>query len=234
MNIGQPNWTNDDLRSTIKEFYDLYMTRPIKNNRGGMMSAHLFPTWFLIKHLNPKCIIESGVFLGQGTYFMEQAAPDACFWSLEPRPQQIQWKSTKVLYDKRDFANIRWQRGGNIFTHFDDHQNAFSRIQQMKLNGFKYAMFEDNYPTGLGDCYSLKKCFSENGLEAQYLKDSIKTYYEFPPIFKLPQTRFGTPWGDYDTPDPLYEKDGEGYESWMDLFIGEANSYTWICYVELK
>ena len=102
----------------------------------------------------------------------------------------------------------------------------------MKQRGFKYAMFEDNYPTGQGDCYSLKQAFDTD--DAQYLKENLKIYYEFPPIFKTEVTRWGDKWDNYPTPSPLYVPNGEGYETWMALFLGEATSYTWICYVELN
>ncbi len=235
MKIGQPNWTDNDLRAKLKEFSDLYMTRPIANNRGGMKSSHLFPTWFLIQKMQPEAIIESGTFQGQGTYFMEKAAPEALIFSIEPRPEQIQWRSDKVVYCTKDFSNFDWKKlQDGVLIHFDDHQNAFDRIKQMKELGFKYAMFEDNYPPGQDGMVTLKKCFHEKGKEADYLKKNIKLYYEFPPIFKLPYTRWGDKWDLYETPEPLYEVDGLGYENWMALMVGEAQSYTWICYVELK
>lgn len=232
--ISNPGWTNDDLRASLKEFVELYKQRPIENNRGGMKSPHLFPTWFLIKRMQPESIIESGTFKGQGTFFMEQAAPKSKIFSIEPLPEQIKWKSGFVSYSEPDFADWHWDLTGQTLIHFDDHQNALHRIKQMKARGFKYAMFEDNYPTWKGDCYSLKKCFEKGGVDASYLKQNLKVYYEFPPIFKLPLTRWGDEWSNYKTPNPLYEVDGEGYEDWMAIFVGEAQYYTWICYIELK
>lgn len=108
----------------------------------------------------------------------------------------------------------------------------------MKKGGFKYAMFEDNYPTiDVGDCWSLKKAFIQKGKDAEYLHKNIKCYYEFPPIFQLPKTRWGADWNEstYPTPRPLFDLAKKNtYKDWITSFIGEAKGYTWICYVELK
>lgn len=227
------SWTNEDLKGKLKEFASIYKTKPIDNNSGGMKSTHLFPTWFVIQRMQPKHIIESGTFQGQGTYFMELAAPNAKITSIEPRPNQIKWKSDKVNYTTIDFKDHEWKLDkSKTLIHFDDHQNTVERIKQMKSKGFKYAMFEDNYPTGKGDCYSLKQALDKRGADAEYLKDTLKTYYEFPPVFKTELTRWKDNWSAYETPEPLYHPNQ--YEKWMDCYFKEAQSYTWICYIELK
>lgn len=232
--IGTVDWTNDDLRADLKEFNDLYAQRPIENNSGGMKSSHLFPTWWLLKRMQPDLIVESGTYQGQGTFFMRRACPDPQIVSIEPKPEQIQHKEKGVLYTTVDFSEIyKLAKNSNAIVHFDDHQNAMERLKQMKEKGFKYAMFEDNYPTGKGDCYSLKKAF-EDKKDATWLHENLKIYYEFPPIFILPFTRWGDEWKNYPTPEALMEVNGQGYEDWMATFVGEAMSYTWICYIELK
>ena len=233
--------TNEKLRGRIKEFYGLYLNRPIAVNRGGMLSPQMFPSWYVLKVMQPEYIIESGVFQGQGTYFFRKACPEAKIICIEPRPEQIIHRDLKAEYYKEDFKDIDWDKiipvneRENTLLHFDDHQNAFERIKHMKKLGFKYVMFEDNYPKDLGDCYSLKKIWMENGENADYLRENLNLYYEFPPIFKLPKTRWGIDWDEkLPTPEPLYIKDGVGYENWMALFVGEAPNYLWICFVELK
>ena len=56
----------------LNEFYQLYLQRPIKDNSGGMKSAHMFNTWFILKALQPAYIIESGVWMGQGTWLLRK------------------------------------------------------------------------------------------------------------------------------------------------------------------
>lgn len=45
---------------------------------------------------------------------------------------------------------------------FDDHQDAYQRLQQYFWWGYRRLIFEDNYPVGFGDCYSLKQGFEQD------------------------------------------------------------------------
>ena len=58
LNYGTQIWEFEDVDKLIEEFLDLYEKRPIQNNKGGMLSAHLFWVWYVIKKLKPKNIIE--------------------------------------------------------------------------------------------------------------------------------------------------------------------------------
>jgi len=115
----------------------------------------------------------------------------------------------------------------------------------------------------IGDCYSLKKAFQYAGFQsnknyrgvksmlrewlkpsrkvdilpnkedAQFLSEILEVYYEFPPVFKATQTRWGDDWteNNYPTPQPLYTaiKAKE-----FQVFEQEARDYTWICYAQIK
>ncbi len=146
---------------------------------------------------------------------------------------------------------------------FDDHQNAIARLHAGKKLGFHHFIFEDNYPATSGDCYSLKKAFAHagfnwppkenfvksivrqllgrstrnsikpNSTDAAWLNSNLETYYEFPPVFKSAKTRWGDDWSDerYPTPAPILKAPLEPAYS---LFSDDADSYTWMCYAQLK
>ena len=160
--IGRVEWSYSDIKVTISDFLTLYKTRPIKNNDGGMKIPHLFATWFMLKKINPKFVIESGVWKGQGTWLIENAVPDARIISLDVNLDYRQYISDNVIYYEKDFSKVNWDiidKKTETVLFFDDHQNAFKRIIQAKKHGFKHLLFEDNYPASQGDCYSLKKAF---------------------------------------------------------------------------
>lgn len=241
-------WDFKDVKTLIDEFLDLYHQRPIYNNKGGMMSTHLFWTWYVVKKVKPKYIIESGVYKGQGTWILSKACPNAKIYSIDPNLAQRIYIDENVTYYSKDFNLIDWSGVDpqETFCFFDDHQNAYARLQQMKWMGFKKAMFEDNYPINQGDCYSCKKILSECGLSvngkvkieankahARYFCNNIKTYTTLPPLFQNENTRWGDKWDNinYPTPVPLFSnEDIDAYPILKD----EADGYTWICYVELK
>ena len=69
-------------------------------------------------------------------------------------------------------------------------------------------IFEDNYPTGRGDCLSLKQAFDRDSKDAQFLKREVKVYYEMPPVLKSMLTSYGDDWDNkkYPTPEPLFSQ----------------------------
>ena len=239
--IGNVSWDNNDLIQKLDEFADLYQNKPIEENQGGMKAAQMFPAWYIIQKMKFPYIIESGVWYGQGTWCFEKASPDSKIFALDINLQQIKWKSPKAEYFSTDFFNIDWNRiqsdsridKKNTLLFFDDHQDAMARMKYAVDNGWKYLMFEDNYPTGQGDCVSLKKTFDEDGEDAKWLKKVIKTYYEFPPIVKVDNTRWGDEWDDvdYPTPKPLLKVIEDDKRK---VYLEEIEQYTWICFVELE
>jgi hypothetical protein len=255
--IGVSPFSRDEMRTSMADFRSLYARRPILDNHGGMRAPHLFATWFMVRTLRPTHIVESGVFKGLGTWLLEQAAPAARLFCIEPNPTAIEYRSARAEYLVRDFAETTWDLPGpTTLLFFDDHQNALERVQLAGELGFRHLIFEDNYPAGRGDCYSLKRAFMGEAPPAprtllgrarqrlgrlvgqdvdvvSYLEGALETYCEFPPIVRSRKTRWGDAWDDekYPTPAALLsnaEADAGG------LFASDADSYTWICYALVR
>ena len=241
-------WDFSDVKLLVEEFYELYLTRPIKSNTHGMKSVHLFWTWYALRKLDPGTVIESGVYKGLGTWMIEKACPKAKIYSIEPNNLNIEYYAYNAEYYTKDFSLIYWDEItdiGNTVCFFDDHQDAYERLLQMKFMGFKKAIFEDNYPAKQGDCYSLNKIFHNSGfvtdeviippndVHAKYVRDNVASYMVFPPLFKKEKTRWHDGWNDvdYPTPSPIFDRADTPI---LRLFEEEADSYTWICYAELK
>lgn len=265
--INEPIWTIEDVKSSLEEFSELYKQRPIANNKGGMKSPHLLASWLAIKQIQPKYIIESGVWWGQGTCFFEKAAPEAKLICIDPNPFRIKYKSKNAQYLTRDFKAIDWSDlpKDSTLVFFDDHQNAVERLKIAQKAGFKHIIFEDNYPANQGNCYSLKKAFMKaghrlsvsnrkkipsiesikqlikflvfkmdtpdfdippNSEDAEFLKEIIEIYYEFPLVFKSEVTRWGERWTEdkYPTPKPLFNNRPQ--QDYLSIFYEEAASYT--------
>lgn len=253
--IGSVDWNEQDLKDALIEFAVLYEQRPLKDNHGGMLAPQMFFTWFIVKRLQPKFIIESGVYKGQSTWLLEQAAPQAQIISLDPNPQLRVYISPKVIYKVRDFSRIDWSflDPKETVCFFDDHY-GLDRIKECYARGFKHILYEDNYPIPGGNQYhpsgnglSPKAAFKEKNQDAAFLYRVIKTYYEFPPITphrkmlyvpyydcnstKLTQKCFS--WLLYKdvTPEPLYESAEQDY---LKIFEEQAHNYNWYAYIELK
>jgi len=249
MNKFLEKWDREDILKHLDEFNELYASKPIKDNNGGMKSGHMFPAWYIVKKLKPKFLIESGVWKGLGTWFFEQASPETKIISIDPSPNFRVYTSPNVTYQTEDFLKTDWS---NIPTEetmifFDDHQNFFERLKHAQSLGFKIVMTEDNYPYQQGDCYTPKKIlanrdyvidlagarswYTKKDADLEYFKNNVKIYQEMPPIFKGETTRWGDIWNDeYPTETPLLkEEDKDKYPT----FFSEYKDYTWICYLEL-
>jgi hypothetical protein len=159
MNKFLEQWDRNDIIKYIDEFNELYTSRPIKDNNGGMKSAHMFPSWYIIKKLKPKYLIESGVWKGLGTWFFEQASPTTKIISIDPSPSFRIYTSSSVTYQTEDFLKTDWSKipTSETMIFFDDHQNFLERLKYAQSQGFKIIMTEDNYPYQQGDCYTPKK-----------------------------------------------------------------------------
>jgi hypothetical protein len=174
------------LLKYLEEFTDVYINSPIKDNAGGMGFNHSYFTYFVFKELQPQLAIESGVWKGHSTYIIESASPNSQIISLDPYPNNIIYKSKIAKYFDTDFNCIDWRSFAGIdnsLCFFDDHQNSLERLKEMKWWGFKRAIFEDNFPTGEGDSYSLKQIINKSGhpniqLSKKYLPKTRKKIKE--------------------------------------------------------
>ena len=244
-------WNSEDIKKHIDEFYTLYLSRPIKDNTGGMKSAHMLNAWFVVKQIKPKIIIESGVWKGLGTWLLNNASPESKIISIDPYPHFREINTDSVEYITNDFLSIDWKNNidtKNTLVFFDDHQDAIKRFKYCKEQNFRYIMYEDNYPYDRGDVYSLKKIlskkpfiidiggnqewFNNNVEDYEYLIKTINCYQELPPIFKDQNTRWGNVWDSdgYETPEPLLDN---SYKEKYPIFYSERFDYTWICYLEI-
>jgi hypothetical protein len=180
MSIGQVPWSREDMLATLEEFSSLYDERPIADNRGGMRSPHMFMTWFALRMLQPQAVVESGVWLGQGTWFIERACPNAQLFCIEPNLNRIQYRSKRAQYFDRDFSTIDWSHlpKHETLLFFDDHQNAYERIKTAKWFGFTHLIIEDNYPPSQGDCYSLKRAFMHSGFKCIPRRGSFSSRFK--------------------------------------------------------
>lgn len=234
-------------KKTFLEFLKIYKNRPIRSNDGGMKSHGNFFLWYLLKDINPSLVIESGVFRGQSTWMIEQAAPNAKIIAIdpEPKPREKKYISAKAQYLMEDFSQLVLDKNqaGPIAAFFDDHQNAFERVMQAYNKGIKYLIFDDNYPAfnyphtqshlTLSDCFELE----EHKDKAEILKRVVKLYYIMPQIVgktvrnesdshKIEINNIPAIWSSLKEIDPSLQKA-------MKIFYKDSPAYQYITYVEL-
>ncbi len=214
------------------EFYNLYLKKPIPNNEFGMKSPQLFGLFCYLKLYEPKLIIESGVYRGQGTWLIKNVLPSSELICIEPNLNSIEYRDSDSLYYKTDLLTLDLSEKLNkykedeILVFFDDHQDFQKRIDYLIKNKIYNVLFEDNYPSGIGDCISPKQIMSDSN--KLYYKKFIEYYEEFPPIYKPTLTGWGEPSENYTYLESLCENSSD-----FPVFWEEKNHYYWICYIKL-
>lgn len=184
---GNDHWSHDELQQAVPDFIEFYKTKPIRRNSGGGNTNHAFALWYTIKKLQPKYIIESGVYHGSTTWLMRQVAgPDTKIISIDPHELEFlefQDKNKNTQYfmgnDFKDFAEIDWdaiipkEDRDKTLVFLDDHQSSIRRVKEMLKFGFVHLWYDDNYKTApkwIGRTYSFNMMcsdLSENALKKQ-------------------------------------------------------------------
>lgn len=251
--------TNSCISSQVYEFWNsVWKFRPIQENHGGMGFCHSFWVWHTIRKLNPRVIIESGVWRGHSTWLLEVASdPMAKIICLDPLPLtnlMYHSASPRVTYyvgDKfKDFAQMPWEtiikknNVPNTLCFFDDHYGKDRLFQAAKF-GFKHMMFDDNYAmfggnqfNPRGNDYAPKAALalpSTSELRKQ-LDTMIEVYDEMPPLLANTTDPTRNAWDDIKsfTQSPIFTKFDDVDEKLLQDMQHDAQNYTWICYILLK
>lgn len=155
---GTKHFSHGDMLSSIEDFLEIYKERPIKDNFGGMGINNSWATWYVLTRVKPDIVIESGVYKGHSTWLIEKAVPSAKVLSFDLSFELRTYTSKKVNYFEYDFFQHDWSSFDlkKAVAVFDDHQNQYDRLIKGSWLGIRHFIFDDVFPVGEGDCYSLK------------------------------------------------------------------------------
>lgn len=166
---GKTHWTLDQIRKALPRFAHLYSRRPIKINTFGMNTNHAFAMWYVAQALQPKHVIESGVWCGQGTWLLRQAlGPKAWIYVLDPRHHLHNgymafrdWKTGRTRYftgeNFKDLRDMDWdnlippEERSQTLVVLDDHQASIKRVRDLLAHNFIHLFYDDNANMNLGE-----------------------------------------------------------------------------------
>jgi len=184
--IKKIKWNIYEIKNEIKKFIELYKSRPIKNNKGGMLFPHMFALYFILKKIKPELIIESGIYKGQSTWLIEKTLPKSNIISTDTNLKSRIYISKKAHYSDIDF---KFQNFSNIpkntLVFFDDHVNHFERIKEALYFNIKNIVLEDNYKKNSKKCdfYTIKQAYEKSGFKHKVnITSYLKTLFKFQKI----------------------------------------------------
>jgi len=243
-------------RDSFMDFKSLYKDRPIKTNKGGMEVAHSFALYCFLKILQPKVVVESGVWKGHSTWLIEETLPEAELLCFDIDFSRLVYRSDSAHYIQGDISSTNWTElfdcfktknisEDNILLFLDDHQHFDERIDFIRDSGLRHIIVEDNYPCDQGDALSPKKIIesedsciivsngTRNRVEIDHeLKNKFHSMFPqieiFPPLYHHCYTRWNTPFSSYKTPQPVFKDPLAGDEE----LYSHSLDYNWMAYLK--
>eukprot|EP00747_Dinoflagellata_sp_TGD_P182219 gnl/TRDRNA2_/TRDRNA2_36363_c0_seq1.p1 gnl/TRDRNA2_/TRDRNA2_36363_c0~~gnl/TRDRNA2_/TRDRNA2_36363_c0_seq1.p1 ORF type:complete len:428 (-),score=58.99 gnl/TRDRNA2_/TRDRNA2_36363_c0_seq1:19-1302(-) len=181
---GRDRFSNKELQKHISKFLTTFRLQRFMYPKHCCTGLnHEYAVSFLIEKLKPMAIIESGVSAGHGTFFLRTSAglttPIFALDPLEPQDYETtEWKfykdtagPTEYYTGEKftDFSDIDWGKlipdaavRAQTLVVFDDHQAVIGRMRTMQKWGFKWALFEDNYPFYMATSHDNHTCKSQS------------------------------------------------------------------------
>ena len=143
-----PASVNINFFDQVRNFFEVYSSRPFKSNTGGSGFHNSFWLFLSARAINPDLVVESGVWKSHTTWLLEQACPKAEVLGFDINLSRREGYQGKAQFFEKDWAtydfkNIDPERS---FIFFDCHVNHASRIIEASQRGFKHLLFDDNPP----------------------------------------------------------------------------------------
>ena len=124
------NACENEIQKDLLLFDKIFRECPISSLNGGMGYNNGLFCFCLIRAIQPDIVIESGIWRGYSTYFIDKSIPDKShILSFDINLSLIEWKSPKANYHNYDLSDYTEPMNGKTLALFDDHVSHFNRIK---------------------------------------------------------------------------------------------------------
>ncbi|HRJ69980.1 MAG TPA: hypothetical protein PK812_10255 [Beijerinckiaceae bacterium] len=134
------------IAAIVRDFYDLIPTSPVNAKKGGNGFNGCLQVYAVARLLNPKVIIESGVFRGQTTWILRQACPKATIFCFDVDFSNLVYKDREAIYTQSDWSgfDLAGLPTDETLAFFDDHIDQGRRVLEAQVRGLSHLLFDDN------------------------------------------------------------------------------------------
>jgi hypothetical protein len=233
----------EDLKYFVEKVWDESM----RGNNGGMGAPDLFSLYYMLQKLQPKVVVESGVWNGISTKLIRKVLPKSTIICLDPRdvPSNgfIDADRNTLYFTGRNFKDfgaldLSIYDTETILCFFDCHQNAYLRLKQCLEKKIKHVFFNDNYPLNCGSHFTIehliwndRRHYSVSREDREEMIRRIDEYTIFPNIFK---GLIKTMEGEFECTSLYDERSSENEDEFLKLFREERAKYRWNTYTKLN
>ena len=142
------NFKRKFLMQAIKNYEKIFRSNLVNNLNlnGGMGFNNGLILFLVISYLNPKIMIESGVWRGFTTMLLDEAtADDAKILCFDINLSRIEYKPKKATYYSSDIEETSKINFHNIdLAFFDDHVSHYDRLRFCLLNKINAVVLDDD------------------------------------------------------------------------------------------
>ena len=138
--------SHEAVRPAAGEFFRLYPERPIPDNSGGSGFADCFWLYTAARLLDPRLIVENGVYRGQTTWLLRQACPQARLHAIDVDLGSLRFRDPSIHYHQGDWTEVSLADvdPDRALVFFDDHVNQARRLREAHHRGFRTLLFDDD------------------------------------------------------------------------------------------
>ena len=141
-----PGAISETIATIVRDFYDLIPTSPVPAKKGGNGFNGCLQIYAVARLLQPKVIIESGVFRGQTTWVLRKACPQATIFCFDVDLSNLKYKDRDAIYSQADWSGFDLSAipASETLCFFDDHIDQGRRVLEARARGLTRLLFDDN------------------------------------------------------------------------------------------
>jgi hypothetical protein len=138
--------TDEDVRALVEHFWHLIPQAPVRQRRGGSGFNGALQLYVAMRVLQPRFVIESGVFRGLTTWIIRQACPEAAIFCHDPDLSGLQYRDARARYSREDWSSADWSMldPATTVAFFDDHVSQARRVVEARARGLTRLLFDDD------------------------------------------------------------------------------------------
>lgn len=134
------------LPALVETFWTLIPAAPVRQRRGGSGINGALQLYGTMRALQPRFVIESGVFRGLTTWIIRQACPEAAIFYRDPDLSGLRYRGSGARYNRADWSTVDWSRldPDAMVAFFDDHVAQARRVVEARDLGLTRLLFDDD------------------------------------------------------------------------------------------
>lgn len=138
-----------DYKRDILDFLEGCEANPALGHQRTTSAGSLLWLFLLVRTVDPRVVVESGVFKGASLFTLRSASKDAAIYAYDVDLSNLMYAHSSISFHEGDWSeDFPTPQGPSDFCYFDDHINNCLRTRQAYDLGFRHLVFDDSPEIG--------------------------------------------------------------------------------------